>query len=401
MRASIDGSWVPYFLLMPVILLIAHLLARCVPFYRDLLARPQTGRYQTLDGLRGLLATGVFFCHAVVFYQYLGSHEWQRPASPFYAALGEFAVALFFMITGFLFWSKAIAGNGRVAVLPLYWARFWRLAPAYLFSASLISLAVALRTGPHLREPVPILVRELLRVWSLGVAHFDALNGISTVPINAAVTWTLQYEWLFYLTLPALAWLARPGRFGILLLLLLVAYRLHWVPDLVYLVNFAVGMGVAHLMAAGNPLRSLIARRGWGLVPVAAALTVGLGVPTYTLKGSLCAAFVFLSIVSGVDLCGLLRTQAVRLLGTVSYSIYLLHGTVLYVGLGIVRAFYPIQRLTPPAYWLVMAACAVLLVCLSAVTYRWLEYPFLRVPLPTRRGAPGRLLQAPRAELRG
>jgi len=401
MAASIDGSWVPYFLLMPVILLTAHLLARRVPFYRDLLARPQTGRYQTLDGLRGLLATGVFFCHTVVFYHYLGSHEWQRPASPFYAALGEFAVALFFMITGFLFWSKAIAGNGRVAALPLYWARFWRLAPVYLLSAALITLAVAFRTGPHAREPMPILLGQSLRVWSLGLARFDALNGISTLPVNAGVTWTLQYEWLFYLALPALAWLARPGRFSILLLILLVAYRLHWAPDLIYLVNFAVGMGVAHLMATGNPLRFLVARPGWGLVPVAAALMVGLGVPTYTLKGSLCAALVFLSIVSGADLCGLLRTRAVRLLGTVSYSIYLLHGTVLYVGLGIVRAFYPLQRLTPPAYWLVMAGCAVLLVCLSAVTYRWLEYPFLRVPLPMRRTAPDRLLQAPQAELRG
>jgi peptidoglycan/LPS O-acetylase OafA/YrhL len=331
----------------------------------------------------------------------LASHEWQRPASPFYAALGEFAVALFFMITGFLFWSKAIAGHGRVAALPLYWARFWRLAPVYLLSAALITLAIAFQSGLHAREPMPILLGQLLRVWSLGLARFVTLNGISTLPVNAGVTWTLQYEWLFYLALPALAPLARPGRFGVLLLLLLVAYRLHWAPDLIYLVNFAMGMGMAHLMAAGNPLRPVVARRAWGMVPVAAALTVGLGMPTYTLKGTLCAALVFLSIVSGADLCGLLRTQAVRLLGTVSYSIYLLHGTVLYMGLGLVRAFYPIQRLTPPAYWLVMAACAVLLVCLSAVTYRWLEYPFLRVPLPTRRGAPGRLLQVPRAELRG
>jgi hypothetical protein len=47
----------------------------------------------------------------------------------------------------------------------------------------------------------------------------------------------------------------------------------------------------------------------------------------------------------------------------------------------------------------VIAACGVLLVCLSAVTYRWLEYPFLRVPLPARRAAPARLLDAPSMEV--
>src|SRR5262245_31692713 len=108
MGAPIDGSCLPYFLLMPVLILVAHMLARWVPFYRTQLAATQAGRYETLDGLRGLLATGVFFCHSVVFYHYLGRDAWERPASPFYAALGEFAVALFFMITGFLFWSRAI-----------------------------------------------------------------------------------------------------------------------------------------------------------------------------------------------------------------------------------------------------------------------------------------------------
>jgi peptidoglycan/LPS O-acetylase OafA/YrhL len=160
-------------------------------------------------------------------------------------------------------------------------------------------------------------------------------------------------------------------------------------------------MGTAHLMAGGNRLRTVAARWWTSLVPTAAALVVGLGAPTYSLRGCLCGALVFLPIVAGADLWGLLRTRAVKMLGAVSYSIYLLHGTVLYVVLGVVRRFYPIPELSPLAYWGVIAACGVLLVCLAAVTYRWLEHPFLRVPLPARRAAPDRLLPAPSAEAGG
>jgi peptidoglycan/LPS O-acetylase OafA/YrhL len=386
MRHSVDGSCIPYLLAMPVLILVAHLLASTVPFYRKLLAGSRADRYETLDGLRGLLATGVFFGHSVVMYQFHRTGAWQRPASPFYAALGELAVALFFMITGFLFWSRAISRGGRLAPLPLYWSRFWRIAPLYAFSAGLICLIVAFRSHFQVQESLPILAQQLLRVWSLGLMIFTELNGISTMPINASVTWTLQYEWLFYLALPLLAWLARPRREGalwaMLLIVLLIGYRLSGRSDLVFLLYFAVGMGTAHLMARGNPLRHLVSRRWLNLVPLAGVLAVSMGVPAYSLRGVLCGVVVFVPIVSGLDFWGLLRLRPMRLLGTVSYSIYLLHGIVLCLGLSLIRTVCPAPGWTPPFYWLLVTAIGSLVVCLSAVTYRWLEHPFLRVPLP-------------------
>lgn len=393
MRAAVDGSCLPYFLVMPVLVLVAYLIGSTVPFYRRLLAAAPSGRYENLDGLRGLLATGVFFDHAVVMYQYHQTGVWQRPASAFYAALGEFAVALFFMITGFLFWSKAITGGGRVAPVPLYWSRFWRIAPLYAFSALLVCLIVAFRSDLQLRAPLPVLGRQLLNVWSLGLAGFTELNGVSTIPINALVTWTLRYEWWFYLLLPALAWLARPQRFAAVLLLVLVGYWLGWRSDLIYFLDFAVGMGTAHFMAGPNRPRRSKARCWWNVVPVAGVLAVSMGVPPYSLRGTLCGAVVFVSIMSGLDLWGLLRLRTIRMLGTVSYSIYLLHGIVLCLGLGTVAAFCPVATLTPSLYWLLIALLGSLVVCLSALTYRWLEHPFLRMPLPARSSAVSRPLQ--------
>jgi peptidoglycan/LPS O-acetylase OafA/YrhL len=382
MHTAVDASWIPYLLVMPTLMLVADRLAVAVPFYRRLLEASQPGRWEGLDGLRGMLATGVFFCHSVVTYQYHQHGVWQRPASPFYSALGEFSVTLFFMITGFLFWSRAIARQGRIAPVALYWSRFWRIAPLYALSASLICLIVALKSHLRLREPLPLLGQQLWHVWSLGALGFAALNGISLAPINAAVTWTLKYEWKFYLVLPALAWLARPRRYVGLLLFLLVAYERSWRPDVIYLLNFAAGMGVAHLVAGGDPVRRVATRRWWNLVPLFAVLEISLGIPAYSLAGTACGAIVLLSVVSGCDFGGLLRLRAMQMLGLVSYSIYLLHGLILCLGLSVVRQASPVEKMDSPLYWLVIAVLGSLTVVLSAVTYRWLEHPFLRMSLP-------------------
>jgi peptidoglycan/LPS O-acetylase OafA/YrhL len=382
MLDSIDQAWYMYFFLMPVLLAVAGILVLRVPFYRSLLTGPQSGRHEALDGLRGLLATGVFFHHAVILYHYQRSGSWEQPVSPFYSALGHLSVALFFMITGFLFWSKAIARGGRIAPLPLYWSRLFRLAPLYCLSALLVCVIVAAQTHLQLREPLAVVGRELVHVWSLGMLPFTGLNGIGIGPINAGVTWTLQYEWLFYLLLPAMACMARPGRVIILFVLLVLAYELQPSPSIVCLLHFATGMATAHLVASRGPFHGLSSNGWWNWVPAAGALTVGIGVPTYSLAGVLCASVVFVGVVSGLDFWGLLRTRPMKLLGTVSYSIYLLHGIVMCLVFAAIQTACPVQRLSPVLYWGVIAGCGPALVCLSALTYRWLEHPFLRVPVP-------------------
>jgi peptidoglycan/LPS O-acetylase OafA/YrhL len=78
-----------------------------------------------LDGLRGLLATGVFFHHCAVHRAYQATGIWARPSSPFYAALGELSVVLFFLITGYLFWRRVLEGRQpppvRFLPAPTYW----------------------------------------------------------------------------------------------------------------------------------------------------------------------------------------------------------------------------------------------------------------------------------------
>jgi peptidoglycan/LPS O-acetylase OafA/YrhL len=70
-------------------------------------------RVSTIDGLRGLLALAVFFHHTAIWHQYLITGEWRFPPSRFYANLGPAGVSMFFMITGYLFWSQTLKAKGR------------------------------------------------------------------------------------------------------------------------------------------------------------------------------------------------------------------------------------------------------------------------------------------------
>src|SRR6266404_2564608 len=120
---SITSS-LPYFAIMGILLLLASAIFRWIPFYRSVVASVGASRFETLDGLRGYLALAVFFHHAVIQYHYYRTGSWGLTGSRLYEAFGPIAVMFFFMITGFLFWSKAIAKGGRVAPIPLYKNRF-------------------------------------------------------------------------------------------------------------------------------------------------------------------------------------------------------------------------------------------------------------------------------------
>jgi peptidoglycan/LPS O-acetylase OafA/YrhL len=85
----------------------------------------------------------------------------------------------------------------------------------------------------------------------------------------------------------------------------------------------------------------------------------------------------FLFVVHGNSLFGLLATRASKLLGTISYSIYLVHCIALFVVMRAVNVLVPVGTLSPLEYWSFAAAAALLAVCVSALTYRYVEHPFL------------------------
>src|SRR5258708_2116203 len=112
----------PYFTGMAVILLVAS-----TPLlnWADTPPKAVPARVLTMDGLRGFLALGVFFHHAAIYHQYSQTGKWYLPPSRFYADLGPIGVAMFFMVTGYLFWTQMLKAEGKPNLAKLYLGRIF------------------------------------------------------------------------------------------------------------------------------------------------------------------------------------------------------------------------------------------------------------------------------------
>lgn len=377
-------SILPYFAISALLLATAWAISRASPFYRRLLdAEAASTRFHPIDGLRGFLAFGVFFHHAVISYFHYAHGRWEVPPSRFYTLLGQVAVACFFMITAFLFWTKGLRERPSLRVQPMLWSRLCRLVPMYVFSiACVFAVALAL-TGFELRESAANLALQALTWLSFGFANPDELNGLRrSAIINGGVQWTLAYEWLFYLFLPLGLIFARGA--GFLLAAVVASACIHAFSNTALEWNFVFGALAAVLAAEYR----LPAARFWNsrlvalLVIGAIVLTFSMFDRGYGLPQASLLFCAFFCIAKGNDLFGLLTCRPARLLGAVSYSVYLMHAIVLFVALRLVDRFAPIATMAAETYWAVVAGCGVALVVICSVSYRWIEHPLMKRPMP-------------------
>ena len=89
--------------IIPVIIAIAIALLTVKIISKIKGVKPAEVKYTTIDGLRGYLAFLVFMHHSVVWYFFLRTNEWNVPPTNLFIHFGQTSVALFFMVTGFLF----------------------------------------------------------------------------------------------------------------------------------------------------------------------------------------------------------------------------------------------------------------------------------------------------------
>lgn len=75
----------------------------------------------------------------------------------------------------------------------------------------------------------------------------------------------------------------------------------------------------------------------------------------------------------------LLQTRSAKLLGSISYSTYIIHCIVLYLSFYMMNMIYPIKQFNGWQFWMFITSIALFLVVVSALSYRYVEYPFLNV----------------------
>ncbi len=376
-------SIIPYFVIMMVVVNLSAFLVKKISFYRKIAEGEVKERYEALDGLRGFLAIGVFFQHAIQNYSFFHTGIWQITDVRFYRFLGGEAVILFFITTSFLYWTKVIANNGGAEMFRLYRSRLLRLAPLYIFAGFIIGLVALYNSGFEIIS-IGGFFRDVFYWFTLGLTTITHFNGQYIIPINAGIHWTLHYEWAFYLLLPLVALLLK-NKYGKLVSIALLIGVL-CLPDRGYWAIFLFGILAAYIIHYYPSVAWFKSHKWSGLVPIFGLVAVYVvNYKPYSYPQYALSLLVFLCFVYGNDLFGLLKLPSAKFLSTISYSIYLLHGIILYFVLHGLNLVYPITSLSPLLYWTLMLLTSIIIILISAVTYRFIEHPFIQKIKPIKK----------------
>jgi peptidoglycan/LPS O-acetylase OafA/YrhL len=351
-------------------------------------------RYTAIDGLRGFLATFVFLHHSAIWYYFLRSHQWGFPPSTVYSHFGPTSVALFFMITAFLFFSKLIdAYAGSFDWLKLYISRVLRIMPLYLVAVGSLFVLIGFVSHFVLHEPLGNLGWEFIQWLFFIEADVNLIYG--TKLIIAGVVWSLAFEWMFYFTLAlngaiffriktSAAILTITGVF--LAFFIFVLYQYYPFGMWRRISPFAGGI-VAAFLVRNYDIRTFFTQRWLSPLLLLLLIIVLFNYSTvFEPVPYLCITVLFIAIASGNNLFGILTTRAACLLGQISYSIYLLHGMVLFFVFRFVAGFTSATTWSPVMHWTVIAACGALVAVISSLTYHFVEKPGIdRAGSATRR----------------
>lgn len=341
------------------------------------------GRIAELDALRGLAALAVVLFHYTT--RYDAVYGFETPL-PFALPWGDSGIHLFFAISGFVI-CMTLARTRTLADFVA--SRFSRLFPAYWAAIAITTFVVAGTGAAHLAVPVEVVALNLT------MAHT-----ILGVPSVDAVYWTLAVELAFYIAMAAIWRLGLLPRIELVLLgwmttkwlwsfaPQLFGFELSYIVGALlvqqYIPFFAIGI-------AAYRLRDDPSHPCWPLAVVTAALATvaicdGAG---YALAALVAAAAVLIVAAGGTPL---LRLSPLTWLGTISYSLYLLHQNIGYLILARLES----AGVSPGPAVAVAVVAALLLAALVTYTIeqpalRWLRGAYKRRALATADAGPAKL----------
>lgn len=372
-------------LLSPIVaiglaLATTYVLNRMVP-----LSLP-TFRYASIDGLRGYLAFFVFLHHSFIWYGFIHTGVWgsfDAPNSSLYKYFGGASVMVFFMITSFLFFGRlldAMKNKKRVDWLHLYVSRFLRIAPLFLFSSFLAFVIAGQLYAWDFKYGFEEVLKKISLTFGMGLFGAPMVDGFISRGIGgppmAGALWTLPYEWSFYFMLPAFAFLLRLKCSKYLLVipalavLYLIFFRLPRVPAN----SFISGMLVAALVRT-DYRKFLCGRLAAGISIALIIFSVFQFDDPYSFYPLLILTFFFWLVASGNSFFGILNLRLSRAMGEISFGIYLLHGTLLFLLIRVVLGDAKSLALGSVTYWLCILAFVPILITLSHLVFVKIEKP--------------------------
>ncbi len=389
-------------------------MSQAIPKNPDALPEPAKRFYlPELDVLRFFAFFAVFVSHVAphgpVFYESGG-------ALGRLAASGAFGVDLFFTLSGYLLTSLLLREreqSGDINLRAFYARRTLRIWPLYYFSLVLAFLLTRIPASIIAAPPflgnlfVPIHLKSYF-FMSIFLFNFNFDNCLGTNPtLFMAHLWSISVEEQFYLFWP---WFARyvPRRRIVAIPIVMIAVAVIaraislplkfnvpvWNNTFTRLDPIAVGILIA-LAPRLNPrpaLRLVLVLAGFaawqfaayycGLIGQLSTLKISMGYPAVALGSG---AFLLATLGTKSLRSGSALVRCLIYLGKISYGLYVYQQIALFAARlllfrGVLDGMLVAAGLPPwSAFPVYLILAFGLNVALAAVSYRWLEAPFLRL----------------------
>lgn len=294
-----------------------------------------TYKYRTMDGLRGICAALVIFHH---FFWRDGSSSDYFWSTDYLSAnvkaivmlIGHLPVALFFMISGFLFYFVAAS---KKPLIPFFKGRLLRIYPPVVFSLLIAMFGL-------------VIVNSDSAICSIGVFKYmptplDFISGgdvcgFKMGPVNSGILWTLIWEWRLYVFVPILMVLL--GYFKNEIFVMLGLFSLVF---MLWQIGFTDEKSASYMILfVSGFLTAILSKREISKKMSLSLFLVGIfsfGACLFTIRHiynpvvAISLTPIFLSIASGFSIFGLLTSRALQLLGVTSFSVYLNHGVFQFI----------------------------------------------------------------------
>lgn len=339
--------------------------------YFSFLDRKDDFSNKEINGLRFFLSIGVAYHHFIFSYNYSTGKGWSIANYDIITFLGKFSVGIFFIISGYLFYNSV---TSKTEWKSFFIKRFLRIVSMCTLS-SIICLIIAVHKGWD-NFSIGHEFYNILYWLDGGLTNYrpDVSSFVNAGLINAGVTWTLVWEWMFYFSLPLLSLFIKDGN-RLTFVIALIAISYYILPKYDY--NAAT---YAALFSSGFLAKEL--KTQWHNKIILNALPLALLTGMF-LSGNLSFTlpmipFMFIFFIISINknsLFGILRSKGIVTLGEASYSIYLLHG----IGWFIMNNTINTSNTNITIYLIISSVTLLITMIVSSLTYTFIEIPFMNL----------------------
>lgn len=370
---------ISFFLFM---LLVSYFLGTKIAQHRKFdFLQFRNNRYGAIDGLRGYLAISIFVHHFMLTWVWKNTAHWYRPQEIYFQNIGIVGVMIFFMITGYLFTAKILSDKGNTNWIKLYKSRIFRIYPLFIFILFMITLVIFTQEQYQSNINFSLLAEQYSKWILFHGGNIHTHNHTSL--IIAGVDWTLKYEWLFYLSLPILAFTLNLNKWFTILLIFIGIYLFSqdykiFSFNTIHLLFFIIGGITAYLYSTTKDRFAFIQSNIISGLAIILLISSLIFKDIYAPLPILFISLFFVVIALGNTMFGLLEKKSSILLGEISYSIYLIHGLIIYI----LFSYFNVIDLTSISsieHTYMFPILIILIIACATLTYLYIEQPSIKL----------------------